>query len=257
MSFFENCIAARLRRGEVVHSAWSSLGVPVVCETLVKAGFSAVTVDMQHGMARGAEARDCISAIAYAGGAPVLRVCVGDFQDASWMLDVGAQAIIAPMINSAEEARQLVGFCKYPPVGARSFGPFRAGGLHDIDMIEYQQKANEVTLALAMIETPDAVEALDDILAVDGLDGVFVGPADLSLTVSAGEEVAPTSESALKMQADIARRVAVYGKVAGMYCVSEAHFQASLKAGYRFLVFGADAQLLTDSAVKTASLTQN
>ncbi|MDD7910484.1 aldolase/citrate lyase family protein [Pseudovibrio exalbescens] len=247
-------LASRLRQGGVVHSAWSNFGVPVVCEAFVRAGFSSVVVDMQHGMARGSEARDCVSAIVAAKASAAVRVCVGSFQDASWMLDVGAEAVIAPMVNSAEDAKRLVEFCKYPPVGARSFGAFRGCMLNDCDMASYQETANEETVAMAMIETPEAVGALDDILAVDGLDGVFVGPADLSLTLSNGGEVAPEADHALSMQKEIAEKAEAARKFAGIYCVSERHFHASVASGYRFLAYGADGQIFGEAARHVSSL---
>ncbi|WP_057462571.1 aldolase/citrate lyase family protein [Pseudovibrio sp. POLY-S9] len=247
------CLAEKLRAGQTIVSAWASLPSPIFSDLFLRGGYKAITLDLQHGLLTTAEARDSIKEIINGGGHAVARICVDDFKKASWLLDVGAEVIIAPMINSVDDAKKLVEFCKYPPLGARSYGAVGATMATGVSMDDYFSSADEKTLAIAMIETPEVYEALEDILAVDGLDGIFVGPADLSLTVSGGQCVEPVSDGSLEMQKDIAEKTRVAGKIAGIYCVSKGHLQHSKAAGYQFMTFGTDSTLFINAAAEAAS----
>ena len=123
-------LATTLREGKIVTMAWSSLGSPIVAEHMIRCGYDSVNIDMQHGLYSFHEARDAISAVKLAGGYAISRVPVGDFASISRLLDCGAEAIIAPMINSIEDAERFVEYAKFPPRGARSYGPHRALALH-------------------------------------------------------------------------------------------------------------------------------
>ncbi|WP_041768700.1 HpcH/HpaI aldolase/citrate lyase family protein [Pseudovibrio sp. FO-BEG1] len=246
------CLAEKLRAGQTVVSAWASLPSPIFSNLFLKSGYEAITLDLQHGLLTTADARDSIREIIIGGGHAVARTCVDDFKNASWLLDMGAEVIIAPMINSVADAKKLVEFCKYPPLGSRSYGAVGATMASGTTMDEYFASADKKTLAIAMIETPEAYEALEDILAVDGLDGVFVGPADLSLTVSGGLRVEPVADASLAMQKDIAEKTRAAGKIAGIYCVSKGHLQHSKAAGYQFMTFGTDSTLFMSAASEAA-----
>src|SRR6202166_2268211 len=127
-------LARRLKDGETVHTGWCPLPSPIVAETLGREGFPAVTIDQQHGLWDTAATVTGIAAIRQSGAAPIVRIPVGDFATASRVLDMGAEGVIAPMINTIEDARAFVAVAKYPPVGERSWGPHRAmtlGGIAD------------------------------------------------------------------------------------------------------------------------------
>ena len=158
--------------------AWVGMNEPAVAEALAREAFDAVVLDMQHGALDFAGASRAILAVALAGKPAIVRVPVGEFPLASRLLDAGAAGIIAPMINSRDDARRLVAFTKFLPLGERSWGPRAVLTLSGLDGPEYLGAANAMTQAIAMIETRAALAALDDILAVDGVDGVFIGPAD-------------------------------------------------------------------------------
>ena len=178
-------LARRMRAGETIITAWSGLPDPRVPAVLGRAGYPAVTFDMQHGLHDLASVALGIPAAAANGAAPIVRLAVDDFAGASRVADMGAVAIIAPMIEDAAGARRLVAHVKYPPLGQRSWGPFEAMGVAGItDQHEWLATANAATLAFAMIETSAAYAALSEILAVEGLDGVFVGPSDLSIALT-------------------------------------------------------------------------
>lgn len=242
-------LSSRLRAGETVLSAWSSLPEPLTIETLAHSAFDAVTIDMQHGGHDEASVLRSVGLVLHAGRPPVVRVPVGRFDMASRALDFGAQAVIAPMINSVEDARKFAAAMKYPPVGERSWGVFRpnadygAPGSND-----YLTSANHDTLAFAMIETRDAYDALDAILDVRGIDGVFVGPADFSIAWSNGREANPHSDAILEPISVIARKAAAAGKIAGIYSPTPDFAKRYIPLGFHFLTLGSDRGYLSLAA---------
>lgn len=241
-------LASRLRSGETIVTAWSSLAVPILGELMARAGYKAVTLDMQHGMHDVASVREGILSVVAGGGHPVVRPPVDEFATASRALDLGAEAVIMPMVNSVDDALALVAATKYPPAGARSWGPHRAATLAGLQAPDYFASANTDTLAFAMIETPAALEALDDILALDGIDGVFVGPADLSLTLNDGAAVDPKGEACMAACADIAGRARAAGRFAALFCIDADHARAAMAMGYQFLALGIDVALFSAAA---------
>lgn len=244
-------LAAKLRGGEEIITAWSLLPVPILAEFFGRSGYEAVTLDFQHGMHDIASVRDGFASLALGGSHRISRIPVDDFATASRLLDMGAEAVIAPMINSRDDAQAFVDFMKYPPIGKRSWGPHRGAMLQGMTIPDYLARANDETLALAMIETPEALSALDDILAVPGLDGVFVGPADLSLTLSNGSSLDPAGAGTAETAARIAKTVRDAGKIAGIFCVSADMVQQSRQVGYQLMAFGSDVQLFLEAAEQT------
>src|SRR5262245_63540386 len=164
------------------------LGSPVVAETIAREGFPVVVLDAQHGLWDVATLTTGIAALYHAESAPVVRVPFDDFALVSRVLDFGAEAIIAPLINSAADARQFAAAAKYPPLGERSWGPLRAMALQSprTAPVDYMREANEGTLTFAMIETATALGNVDAIAATPGIDALFVGPYDLATALSSG-----------------------------------------------------------------------
>lgn len=242
-------LAARLRAGEALHSGWVATPEPLVAEATARTGFDCVALDMQHGLHDAASIMRSIGAIALAGKPAVVRVPVADNAMASRALDMGAEGIIAPMINTVAEARALAAATKYPPVGERSWGPTRAMTLQGIgDAQAYLDQANRASFVFAMIETVRAMEALDAILAVDGIDGAFVGPSDLSVTLSAGKRIAPFDPSLDDSIRHIAARAKAAGKVVGAYAATPDRARHFRNNGYRFIALGGDQAYLVGGA---------
>jgi len=248
-------LAGRLRAGETVYSGWCGLASPLVAEVIAREGFSAITVDMQHGLWDITQIVGAIAAIRHGGGAPVVRVPLGDFATASRALDFGAEGIISPMINTAADARAFVAATKYPPVGERSWGPHRAtmlGGLADQKV--YLKEGNALTFTLAMIETRAALDNVAAIAATPGIDGLFLGPADLSIALSQGatiDPLLPDVDRELERITEAARKA---GKIMGAYCHTAERAVALAKRGVRFLAVGSDLGFLragTAAALKT------
>ena len=169
-----------------------------MAEALAREGFDTVILDLQHGALDFVGASRAILAVAIAGRPAIVRPPVGDFASASRLLDAGAAGVIAPMINSRADAERFASFAKFPPLGERSWGPGAALPLSGLDSHRYLASANGLVQAIAMIETREALEALDDILDVAGIDGVFIGPADLSIALSNGARWEPRGPAVIE-----------------------------------------------------------
>lgn len=233
-----------IRSGKPTFTAWMGMRDPVLPDTLAREDFDSVTFDMQHGMSDVGVVLNGIAMAALAGKPSLVRIPVGDFTFASRALDFGAMGIIAPMINSVEDARKLVAFTKYPPLGERSWGPIRAIPLTGLTADQYLKTANRTVLTIAMIETRVALDALDDILALDGIDGVFVGPSDMSIALSDGAEVnavAPGVDTALDQVLAQARQ---HGKFASAFATSGAKAGEIAAKGYAMVTLCHDTYLI-------------
>ena len=238
--------------GTPVYSGWSLYPGELVARAVASGPFDALLIDCQHGHMDFAQSQAMTIAIAQAGKAPLLRIPVGDFAFVSRALDFGVQGIVAPMINSAEEAKALVNAAKYPLVGERSFAPFGACALYDIEAPDYVAKANAACLVFAMVETERALDNLDDILAVEGLDGVFVGPADLSLTLLKGARVDMDCELANKAYEMVAQRAASAGKLSGIYAFNTTYAKRYAGFGYNLIAVGSDSGYLAAGMAQMA-----
>jgi 4-hydroxy-2-oxoheptanedioate aldolase len=238
-------LARRLAAGETVYTGWCALPAPIVAEAIARAGFEAVTIDQQHGLWDTAATASAIAAVRMGGAAPIVRISLGAFAVASRALDFGAEGIIAPMINTAEDARAFVSAAKFPPLGERSWGPMRAMALAGVaDQKQYLNEANAATVTLAMIETATAMANLDAIAAVPGIDVLFVGPSDLSICLTDGKELDPHSATVEAALDKLVAACAKAGKVAGLYCANAERATACARRGFRFLAVGSDLAFL-------------
>jgi 4-hydroxy-2-oxoheptanedioate aldolase len=242
-------LARRLATGETVFTGWCTLASPLVVETLARQGFPAVTIDQQHGLWDTASTVAAIAAIHHGGAAPIVRVPFAQVAIVSRVLDFGAEGVIMPLVSTPADARAFVAAAKFPPLGARSWGPHRAmtlGGMTDAPA--HLREANGMIVTIAMIETREALDNLDAIVETDGIDAVFVGPYDLSVALSGGAALDPFSpavESALDRLAAAAQRA---GKVAGAYCPNAARAAALAARGFRLLAVASDLMMLRAGA---------
>jgi 4-hydroxy-2-oxoheptanedioate aldolase len=244
-------LAERLRAGAPLLSAWCGIAAPAVAGLLAREPFDAVTLDLQHGGYDAVAAAQAIPLIAAAQKPALARVPVGEFQTASKLLDAGASAIIAPMINTVEDAQRFVSFVKLPPVGARSWGPHGGLTLSGLTPSDYLAQANDFSLALAMIETREALDAIDAILATPGLDGIFLGPADLSVTLSQGRTIDPTSQAVDQALAHALERGRAAQKFVGLYATTGARASIFLKQGFSLVAVASDSAFLRLGAQET------
>jgi 4-hydroxy-2-oxoheptanedioate aldolase len=247
-------LAERFAAGESLLSGWCTLPEPLVAEAVARAGFDAVTLDMQHGLIDLAAACRLIPAVRHAGSRVGVRIPVGGFQIAAQLLDSGADMVIAPMIETVEDARAFGAFTKYAPLGQRSWGPTRAVQLASylddpgITSDAYRRRANGDTLAIVMIETRKALSAVEDLLALPEIDGVLVGPSDLSLALSDGAALDVDAPASIAAFEHVLRCAKAAGKHASIYATSGAHAKRYRDIGYSFVAMMADIVYLTAGA---------
>ena len=240
-------LARRLKAGETVYAAWAFMGAPVVAEAIARNGFSAVVLDMQHGLWDTAAVVAGIAAVAQAGAAPIVRVPLNDFAFASRALDFGAEAIIAPMINSVGDALKFSAAAKFPPLGERSWGPSRAMTLQGKSAtVDYLRAANDGTLSMAMIETPAALAQVDEIAETPGIDALFIGPYDLSTALSAGTAQDVEAAEVERAIDKIGAAAKAAGKIPGIYCTNAERARALAQRGFRFITVGSDLGYLRE-----------
>jgi 4-hydroxy-2-oxoheptanedioate aldolase len=224
--------------------AWITINEPAVAEWFAREAFDAVVLDMQHGAIDYDGAMRSILRVALAGKPTIARVPIGAFALASQLMDSGACGILAPMIDSGEDARRLVESVKFPPLGQRSWGPRTALPLSGLQAPAYLKAANAMTQAIAMIETRAALDALDDILSVDGLDGVYVGPSDLSIALSNGRALEPRGAAVMTEARRVVERARAHGKYAAMFCFDGADARAMQALGFQLCTISSDQTML-------------
>lgn len=238
-------LEAKLAAGETVCSAWSGVPDALTVEILAAQGFDAVTLDMQHGGHNEDSVLRSVVPVMRAGKPCLVRIPVGRFDMASRALDFGAEAVIAPMVNSIEDASRFAAATKYPPVGERSWGPtygFPRYGKGD--HAQWLRESNKRTLSFAMIETRAAVDILDRILDTQGIDAIFLGPSDFSIAWTSGERVNSTLEEMMPAVEQVARRARKAGKYAGIYVLDPSISGRFVSMGYQLLAMGSETTVM-------------
>lgn len=218
-------------------NGWCAIPSTVTAEIIGRAGFDMVTVDMQHGLIDYQAALTMCQVLQGLPAPALVRVPWNEPGVIMKCLDAGFSGLICPMINTEADARRLVDAARYAPLGSRSFGPTRANLVHGAT---YARSANEAVLLFAMIETREAMSNLDAILGVDGIDGVYVGPSDLGLSLGYEPTLEPTAPEVIEAIAAIATRARAAGRIAGVHTGSASMVKAMLGQGFQF------ASLLTD-----------
>ena len=229
---------------------WLTIPSAQLASQVARLPIEAVCLDMQHGMIAFSDAVGIIAAINNAGRPAVVRVLWNEPGLIGQCLDAGAAAIIAPMINSRKEAEALVRSAKYPPAGGRSWGGYTATQTTGLTAAEYLQQANAMTRVFAMVETQAALDAVDEIAAVPGLDGLFVGPSDLSIALSNGAELNKTSPKTLAAMQRIAAAAEKNGLVAGAFAGTTEIVKTYSAMGYTFMAASVDVDLMQDGAAQ-------
>ncbi|WP_274629215.1 HpcH/HpaI aldolase family protein [Arvimicrobium flavum] len=242
-------LRSRLEAGETLFTAWSGVPDALTVEIIAGQGFDAVALDMQHGGHHEDSVLRGIVPILNARKHAIVRIPVGRFDMASRALDFGAEAVIAPMINSVADARAFAASMKYPPLGERSWGPTYAFPRHGQgDFAAWLAESNKRTLAFAMIETRAAIDALDGILETPGIDGVFVGPSDLSIAWTRGKTVNTALEDMMEAIADIARRAQQANKLRAIFVVDPRMAGRYTKMGFQLFATASEPMLIARGA---------
>lgn len=239
--------------GKPVLHGWLSIGNPFTAEIMSEQGYDAVSIDVQHGALDYSDVLPMFQAMRASGVVLGARVPWLEPGIIMKMLDAGALQIICPMINTAEQAAEFVNYLRYPPVGNRSFGPTRAqyalgGGI--------AQEANDQVVGWAMVETKQAMENLDAIAATPGLDGIYVGPADLTFSLHDGrippgfDREEPEIIEVLQRIADTCHKA---GIKAALHCGTADYAARAVGWGYDMTTVGGDYRLMQGAAAASVA----
>jgi len=243
--------ANRLREiwqdGGAAVNGWLQLPHGFAAEVMAAQGWDSLTVDLQHGPVGYDTALTLLQAFSASEATPLARVPWNEPGIIMKMLDAGCYGIICPMINSAEQAERFVRACRYPPAGYRSFGPTRVSYYAGAD---YARHANETVVAMAMIETGEALDNLEAILDVPGLDGVYIGPADLGQSLI-GKAMADHTDPRMVEAIDrIMKATRERGLIAGIHVGSTDYARQCIDKGFQFVTLLSDARLLASAAAQ-------
>jgi len=234
------------REGKAIVNAWLHIPHSYTAEVISRAGFDSVTCDMQHGLVDYAALVTMFTAISTTAAVPLVRVPGLEPALIGRVLDAGALGVICPMVNSAEDAARLIAACRYAPKGQRSFGPNRAGFLG----ADYVKEANQIVVPFAMIETARALENLDAILATEGMRAVYVGPADLALSLGCAPKADPTDRVVVEAIDYIVKRARDKNIIAGIHTGSAEGAKTMVGKGYQFVTLSSDRVMLETMARK-------
>ena len=237
----ENRLRTLWREDKPAVNGWLAVPDSFSAEVMAHQGWDSLTIDMQHGMIDYAAMVSMLQAISTTPTVPVVRVPWLEPGILMKALDAGAYAVICPMVNTREDAQKLVAYTHYAPRGTRSFGPVRAALYGGPD---YAQRADDTLVVFAMIETAQALDNLDAILSVEGLDAVYIGPSDLSLALGCKPDFDHPEPRAAQAIEHILERAKAHGVVAGVHNGLPEVARARAAKGFRFVTVGSDARLL-------------
>ncbi len=246
-----NELKSLLAKGEPITNAWLSIASSYLAEGAGHQGFDCITVDLQHGMIGFETAIAMLQAISATPSVPLVRAPSNSAEKIMHLLDAGAYGVICPMISTKEQTERFVAACRYPPRGTRSFGPAR-GKLYGGP--DYFQAANDEILAVPMIETAEALENIDQILGVQGVDMIYIGPNDLALDLGEQPGAETMDGATSKAIAHILSRARSAGIATGIFCADGKLAQQRLREGFDLVTLGNDFNQLMD-AMKLAIAT--
>ncbi|GHF54948.1 4-hydroxy-2-oxoheptanedioate aldolase [Deinococcus metalli] len=251
MTDLSNPLKRALAAGERQIGLWAALAHPHAAEVVAGAGFDWLLIDGEHAPNDVRSTLAQLQALAAYPVTPVVRPPIGDTHLIKQYLDLGVQSLLIPMVESAEQARALVAATRYPPRGVRGVGSAIARASRWNAVPDYLARADAEICLVVQIESAAGLAALDEIAAVEGVDGVFIGPADLS--ASLGHLGHPEHPDVVDAIADAIRRIVASGKAAGILHSDTAQAQAYLDAGCTFVAVGVDVSLLAHATRRLAA----
>jgi 4-hydroxy-2-oxoheptanedioate aldolase len=238
-----NVVKTRWNAGEAIVGGWCSTGNSFLAEIVARES-DFVLLDAQHGLFGRDSLAQCVIAVEGRGSAPLVRVPHNEDAAIGWALDIGAHGVIVPMVETAADAARAVSACRYAPAGSRSFGPMRAS-------LRLGRDVNDLVagiVCLVMIETGLGVENVKEIVKVPGVDGVFVGPSDLAISLGVGPSMTPVAG----VHAEALRRVETVcleaGIGLGIPCADADLARQRMDDGYNLVTIGSDVQWVSAAA---------
>lgn len=231
--------------GRATLNGWLTIPNVTTAEVLARQGWDSLTIDLQHGLADHQTAVAMLTAISTTKTVAMTRVPWLEEGIIGRMLDAGVYGVICPMINNQADAVRLVRACNYPPVGGRSFGPIRIGLYAGLDLYK---NANDEVLSIAMIESRQALDNLDEILEVEELSAVYIGPADLSLALGCTPKFDQEEKPVVEAIAHIVSSAKAKGKRVGVHNGTVAYAKRIVDLGADFVTVSSDMRLMTAGA---------
>lgn len=243
-----NKLKARWKEGKSAVNGWLAIPSGFSAEVMAQCGFDSVTVDMQHGVQDYQSMIQCFQAMAQHPVTHMVRVPWNEPGIIGKALDGGAWGVIAPMINTKEQAEALVKACRYPPHGSRSNGPIRHATYGVAS--SYQTIANDEVLVIPMIETQEAIDNLPAILDVPGIDGIYIGPSDLAFSIGKTPQLDHEDPEILKIYEYLIAECAKRDIYPGIHCGSAAYAARMIKMGFRLTTIANDSGLMAKAAME-------
>ena len=239
---FNKKIHDLLKQGKPIINCWLSIPNSFTTESMSKLKWDSLTIDIQHGANDYSSALSMLQVISNSSRIPFARVPWNEPGIIMKMLDARASGIICPMINNKNECYDFVSSCLYPPLGKRSFGPMGAQLAFGSD---YYEHANSQIITLAMIETQEAVNNLDEILSIKNLSGVYIGPADMSISYGLPPKFDVKENPVYENIKLIAKKTNEHGKIAGIHTGSVAYAKEMINIGYKFITILSDFRFMS------------
>ena len=241
----------RIKQGEVLNGCWLNLGSALTAEIVGSAGFDWVLIDLEHGAGNEKDVLSQLQALENSNTAAIVRIESGAKQRIHRVLDVGAEGVMCPHINNAKEANEVVHGLRYPPHGGRGVAKMvRATGFGK-NFAEYYKNANDHIIGIVQIETPEALDHLDEIASIDGVDVLFIGPADLTMALGIfGQVDHPLFLNAVKATVHAAEKA---GKVTGILLANPDDYNTFHNLGIRMIACGADATFVVEGSRNMAA----
>ncbi|WWC85701.1 uncharacterized protein L201_000567 [Kwoniella dendrophila CBS 6074] len=239
-----------LESGQPQFGCFSSLSSAWTARIVASCGWDYVIVDCEHGNHDDGDMHDCVNAIAAEGVSPIVRIRAQDSGLIKRALDTGAHGVMIPMVNTAAQAEQLVKWSKFPPMGVRGQGSSFCAMASGITTSEYVKIANKTILTLVQIETPEAIANVDAIAAVDGVDGLFVGPNDLALSLLGYVPAKWTETEFLDALEAVKQAGKKHGKYVGILAKNGQHAK-ELKNEWSIVGLGSDSKALSTAMTAT------
>ncbi|AIN58443.1 4-hydroxy-2-oxoheptanedioate aldolase [Pseudomonas soli] len=237
-----NTFKQRLRSGQAQIGLWLGLADPYCAELAANAGFDWLLLDGEHAPNDLRSLLAQLQAVAPYPAQPIVRPVIGDTALIKQLLDIGAQTLLVPMVESAEQARQLVRAMRYPPHGVRGVGSALARASRWNSIPDYLDQADDQMCLLVQVENCEGLANLDAICAVEGVDGVFIGPADLSAAMGQrGNPGHPEVQAAIE---EAIVRITRAGKAAGILSADETLARRYIELGAAFVAVGVDTTVL-------------
>ncbi len=236
----------RLKQGETLNGCWLNLGSAITAEIVGLSGFDWVLIDLEHGLGAEKDVLSQIQALEHTSAGVLVRVESTEGQRIHRILDFGAEGIMCPKINNQSEAQKVVYGLHYPPIGNRGVAKMVRTTQYAQNFTTYFENAKDNILGIVQIETAEALNHLTEIAAVDGVDVLFIGPADLSLALGIfGQYDHPRFKKALQ---DIIHEARNAGKATGIYLFDSEDYQKYHDLGIRMIAYGSDASFVADGA---------